>query len=304
MTRLRLPAVLSAMILLGACAPSAPPTAAPDGGPGTADNPLVMSFVPSVEQEGIVTGGEVLDRLLEAETGLTIETNVATSYAAVVEAMGAGNAHIGWLNTFSYLLAHEKFAVEPLLVAERFGSTSYAGQILVGADTGIASIADLAGKKFCRPDALSTSGWIIPSITMKAAGVDEADLAEVIDVTSHDAVVAAILNGDCDAGATFVDARSDAEADHPDVKERVVVIATSDEIPNDNVSVIASLSPELEAAIRDGLLAVAADAEGLEALRTVYGIEGLAPVEDTFYDDFRATLNAAGTDIEDLAREP
>ena len=75
----------------------------------------------------------------------------------------------------------------------RFGSPVYYGQIFVRTDSGITELADLAGKTFCRPDPLSTSGWIIPSITLKAAGVDpDTDLAQVVDAGSHDAAVAGV----------------------------------------------------------------------------------------------------------------
>ena len=270
---------------------------------GTEENPIVMSFVPSGEQEEIVTGGEEIALLLSEETGLVIEPNVATSYAAVIEAMGAGNAHIAWLNTFNYLLAKEKYDVQPMLVTSRYGSTSYAGQIMTREGSGITSLEDLAGKTFCRPDELSTSGWVIPTIMMKAAGVEETDLGKIIDAGSHDGVVTAIYNGDCDAGASYVDARDSIEEDFPDVKTVVTVIAVSDDIPNDNVSYIASLPDDIVAQIKAGLLAIAETDEGKEALKTTYGIEALEEVDDSFYDDFRATLNEAGVNIEELASQ-
>jgi phosphonate transport system substrate-binding protein len=276
---------------------------AEEGAVGTAENPLVMSFVPSGETEAIITGGETIGQMLAEETGLVVETNVATSYAAVIEAMGAGNTHVAWLNTFSYMLANERFGVQPLLVVGRFGTTTYAGQIITRADSGIETLDDLVGTTFCRPDPLSTSGWIIPSLTMKAAGVDETDLGEIIDANGHDGVVTAVYNGDCDAGAVYVDARGAVEEDYPDVKDVIVVIDTSADIPNDNVSVIADLPAEIVAAIRDGLLTIADTEPGLEALDTVYNVEELETVDDAFYDDFRATLDAAGVNVSELAGE-
>lgn len=125
-----------ALLIVAGCAAPPPPQAAGSepapaaAGPalGTADNPLVMSFVPSGDTQEIIAGGEAIETMLEEATGLVIDSNVATSYAAVVEAMGAGNAHIGWLNTFAYLLAHEKYGVEARIATSRFGSTSYKGQ--------------------------------------------------------------------------------------------------------------------------------------------------------------------------------
>lgn len=267
---------------------------------GTSGNPIVISFVPSGEQADIVTGAGAIEELLEAETGLEFQSNVATSYAAVVEAMGAGNAHVGFLNTFSYLLAHEKYDVRPILVAERFGTTSYASIFITREDSDIAGIEELAEKKFCRPDALSTSGWIIPSVMLKAEGIDESEM-EVVDAGGHDGVVTAVYNGDCDAGAVYDDARSSIEDEYPDVKDAVFILATSDDIPNDGVSISREIDDELEAIIHDALMAIAASEAGAEALSTAYGIEAFATTDDTFYDAFRVTLDSAGVDVSELA---
>lgn len=279
------------------------PASGDAGAVGTADNPLVMTFVPSGEQETVTTGSEAINALLAAETGLVIESNVATSYAAAIEAMGAGNAHVGWLNTFNYLLAHEKFGVQPVLVAERFGTTSYASLVVANADAGIATLADLKGKSFCRAEALSTSGWVVPSVMLKGVGITEADLT-VVDSGNHDAVVAAVYAGqDCVAGAIYDDARDGSKETYPDVMDKVLVIATSDDIPNDNVSVIADLPADVVAKLTDGLMKIAATEDGAKALTDTYGIEKFQATDDTFYDGFRSMLDQADIDIAELAGE-
>ncbi len=292
---------------LSATTAEAPTDAAPSGAAatdlGTEANPIVMSFVPSGETEAITAGADEIRDLLEAETGLQFDTNVATSYAAVIEALGAENAHVAWLPTLSYILANQKYGVTPILVVGRYGSTNYASQIITNADSGIKTLADINGKSFCRPDALSTSGWVVPSVMLAAEGVKEADLSNIVDAGGHDGVVKAVYNGDCDAGATFVDARKDVEADLPDVNTKVVVIGTSADIPNDNVSVIAGLPPETVDKIRSGLLAILGTEAGATALKTVYGVETLEPADDTFYDGFRVTLDKAGVDVSGLVKD-
>lgn len=299
-----------ALLVVAGCAAPPPPQAAgseaaPAAGPalGTTDNPLVMSFVPSGDTQEIIAGGEAIETMLEEATGLVIESNVATSYAAVVEAMGAGNAHIGWLNTFAYLLAHEKYGVEARIATSRFGSTSYKGQIITQADSGITTLADLKGKIFCWVDPLSTSGYIIPRVELQAAGVNpDTDFAKTVEAGSHNNVAIAVYNGECDGGATFVDARSSVEKDLPDIMTKVVVIAESPPIPNDGVSFAADLDPAMEEQIVAALLEIAQTEAGKEALNTVYSISGLEAADDSFYDGFRAQLDAAGISIEDLAK--
>jgi phosphonate transport system substrate-binding protein len=272
-------------------------------GLGTEDNPIIWSFVPSGEMERVAAGAESVADLVFEETGLVIETNVATEYAGVIEAMCADppKAHVGSLATFAYVLAADRGCAEAELVSVRFGSPTYNGQLIVRADSGITSIADLADKTFCRPDPLSTSGWIIPMLTMRAEGIDpDTDLAEIVDAGSHDAVAANVYDENCDAGATYIDARTRIEEDHPDVMDVVNVIAVTEDIPNDGVQYVPSFPRELRDELNAALLKIAETEEGQEALNTAYQWDGLEAHEDVFYDPFRQVLDAAGMDIQDL----
>jgi phosphonate transport system substrate-binding protein len=270
---------------------------------GSEENPIIWAFVPSGEMERVAGGAQTVADLLTEETGLYFDTSVATEYAGVIEAMCSDppEAHMGSLATFAYVLAADRGCAEAELVSVRYGSPTYNGQIIVRTDSGINALTDLAGKTFCRPDPLSTSGWIIPNLTLRAAGINpESDLAEIVDAGSHDAVVAAVYNGDCDAGATYVDARGTVEEDYADVMDVVTIIEVTEDIPNDGVQFVPSVSAEMRAQIVDGLLAIAETEAGQEALDTAYQWAALAKHDDTFYDPFRQVLQAAGMNIEDM----
>lgn len=270
---------------------------------GTEDNPIVMSFVPSGDTEEIIASGDKLAEMIEEKTGLVVKAEVGTDYAATREAMGAGKAHIGWLNTFNYVLANEKYGVDVGLVTERFGSTSYKGQFNVRADSGITKLEDIKGKVMCWVDPGSTSGYIIPRIMLKANGIDpDTDFAQTIEAGSHNNSITAVYNGDCDVGVSYADARSSIEDDFPDVKEVVVVLATTTDIPNDSVSFTKDFPEDMRKQIVDALLEISASDEGKEALNKLYSIDALVAAEDSFYDGFRADLSKAGIDIEDLAK--
>ncbi len=272
---------------------------------GSESNPIIWSFVPSGEMERVASGAQAVADLLHDKTGLYFKTNVATEYAGVIEAMSAKPpaAHMASLATFAYVLAAERGVAEAALVSVRFGTPTYNGQIIVKKDSGISKIADLKGKSFGRPDPLSTSGWIIPMLTLRAAGVNpDKDLKEVIDAGSHDAVVAAVYNGDVDAGATYVDARTRVEKNFPDVMEKIVVIEVTPDIPNDGVQFVKSMPKEMRSTIVKALLEIVKTDEGKEALKTAYQWNDLTEKDDTFYDPFRQVLQAAGLKISDLTK--
>jgi phosphonate transport system substrate-binding protein len=270
---------------------------------GTEENPIVMSFVPSGDTQDIIASGDTLAQMLSERTDLVVKANVGTDFSSVREAMCADQAHIGWLNTFNYVLANEQCGVDAALATSRFGATTYAGQIIVRADSGITTLEDLKGKVMCWVDPASTSGYIIPRIMLAAEGINpDTDFSQTIEAGSHNNVVTQVYNGDCDAGATFSDARTNIEEEFPDVLDQVVVLATTSDIPNDSVSFIKEFPADMRTTVAAALLDIAASPEGQEALNTLYNIESLVESSDSFYDVFRADLSRAGIDIESLAQ--
>jgi phosphonate transport system substrate-binding protein len=267
---------------------------------GTEENPIIWALVPSGETDTVLTGFQSVADIIFEQTGLVIEPFVATEYAGVIEAMSADppKAHMASLATFAYMLASERGAAEAELVSLRRGSASYNGQIFVRTDSGITSVADLAGKTFCGVDPLSTSGWIIPSITLAAYDVNpDTDLAGVVFAGSHDAAVSAVYNGECDAGSSFVDARANLTEDYPDIMEVITVIEVSVDIPNDGVQYHPSVSREIRDQINGVLLTIHETEAGAEAIDQAYEWTELALRDDSFYEPFRQILDAAGVDI-------
>ena len=244
---------------------------------GTKDNPIKMAFVPSADSQKVLDSGEPLGQLLEKETGYSFKVSVPTSYAAVIEAMGASNVDVGWLATFAYVLARDKFGAEVILATVRQGSKSYTGQIIVHADSGINSIEQLRGKKFAFVDPSSASGYLYPNALFKQKISDYSDnfFGERIFAGGHDKVVIAVYGKQVDGGATFgdsviggppTDARTVVRNTIPDVMEKVKTIAITDPIPNDTVSVRKGLAPDMLTKLREGLLKVAQTDDGKKAL--------------------------------------
>jgi phosphonate transport system substrate-binding protein len=254
----------------------------------------------------VSAGAESVAKLLRDKTGLFIQTNVATEYVGVIEALAATppKAHMASLATAAYIIAADRKVAQAALVSVRAGTPFYQGQIIAGANKQIASLADLKGKTFARPDPLSTSGWIIPMLTMRAAGISiEKDFKELVDAGSHDAVVAAVYNGTVDAGACYADARTRLQKDKPDVMEKVKVVQVSANIPNDGVQFQASVPKEIRDKIVNALLEIIKTDEGKKAINTAYQWTELVVKDDTFYDPFRQVLQAAGFDPMELIKK-
>ena len=301
--------------------PDAP--AAPAAGKlGAPDNPIVITFVPSGDTGKITTAGTAIADCLSQMTGLTFKMEVGTTFAASIEAMGAEKAQVSFMNTFSVLLAEQKYGVIPALVAIRKYASNdidpdkalagqpepfYRGQFIAGADKGIKSFADLKGKSFCFVDPNSTSGYIVPRIVLKANGIDpDTDFSATQNAGSHNNVAIAVYKGDCDAGVTYVNVLTDTSANlaatYPDIATKVTVFADTDRIPNDGMQFIKSLDPKLQAVIVEGMMAMAADPGGKAVLKSLYNYDSFQQVKPDFYNDFAAVLKKAGVDPATLVK--
>jgi phosphonate transport system substrate-binding protein len=269
---------------------------------GTEKNPIIWAFVPSVDTARVSAGSQKVAELLFKSTGLYFKTFIATDYVGVIEALRAKppKANMSSLATAAYILAADQKVAQAALVSVRNGTAFYKGEIVTRPDTGIKTIADIKGKTFARVDPLSASGWIIPSLMLKAAGINLDKDIKVVDAGSHPGVVTAVYSGQADAGACFVDARAQVVKDKPDVMEKVVVIKESGEIPNDGVQFHPSVKPELRTKIVDALLALIKTDEGKKALGDAYQWAALEKHDDSFYDGFRQVLQAAGVTAEVL----
>ena len=90
------------------------PAAPAAGQLGAADNPIVITFVPSGDTGKIAKAGGAIADCLSQMTGLAFKEEVGTSFAASIEAMGAEKAQVGFLNTFSALLAGSRSTASSL----------------------------------------------------------------------------------------------------------------------------------------------------------------------------------------------
>ncbi len=105
----------TATIPAAVCEPMANLPTVKAGELGSEDKPIVITFVPSGEAGKITKAGTAIADCLSKMTGLAFEIEVGTSYAASIEAMGANKAQVGFLNTFSILLAEEKYQIVPVI---------------------------------------------------------------------------------------------------------------------------------------------------------------------------------------------
>jgi phosphonate transport system substrate-binding protein len=271
------------------------PAALAQGDLGSEDNPIQVYFVPSAEAQTLIEGGEVLAAALTEATGLSFEVSVPTSYAATIEAMCADpDVSMGFIPAAGYVIGSNRCGLEVHAAAVRFGWPFYWAQYIVRRDSDIYVLGDLEGRSWAYPDSASTSGFIVPSVELQAAGITP---GEQVEAGGHNQAVLAVYNGDAEFATTYfsppltpgagwsvndlpepfdltieesfvtdegrlfvgdtriLDARSAVAEQAPDVMEEIRIVAISDPIPNDTMAFGAGFPEELRTQIYDALVA-------------------------------------------------
>ncbi|MFD1017834.1 phosphate/phosphite/phosphonate ABC transporter substrate-binding protein [Thalassobacillus hwangdonensis] len=254
---------------------------------------IVMGFVPSQDSDKIADTVEPLAKELSDKLGVEVEGKVMNSYSAVVEGMGSGTIHIGFLPAFAFVLAEEKYDIEVMLKSERYGSDQYRAQYVVRADSGIETLADLEGKTWAVPDVTSTSGFLFPANQiMKEFEVEDVQngfFSETISAGGHDNAIVAVLDGNADVATTFEDARGDLEEEYPEIMDETKVIGYTDWIPNDTISVTPELDEDLKKDIQEAFLSFNDNEEMIKVMNEVYSWDAIVEAESEDYQVVRDT---------------
>ena len=275
---------------------------------GSKDNPVKLYFTPSVDGGVISQNSRVFIDFLEKETNLYFRTGIPTNYISVVEAFGSKRADIGVMNSFGYILAHQKYGAYAGLKVIRHGLDHYKGQIIAHKDSGIKSIQDLEGKRFAFTDSSSTSGYLL---ALKALREKNITPRRTVFALKHDNVVTMIYQGQVDAGATFYsapakdgtirDARYLVKTQFPDVEE-IKIIHITDPIANEPFVFRKGLPIE----IRDRFIAATKKfletEKGKEIFENIYSVTGVTDASDKDYDGLREIIRSVNIDIRNLIK--
>jgi phosphonate transport system substrate-binding protein len=163
---------------------------------------LTFAAIPAESSASLESDYSTITKLIEQETGVDVEFQNASDYAAVIEGQRAGQIDMASYGPFSYVIAKDSGVnIEPVAAptSDKDKQPAYTSLAYVRADSGIQELADLQGKTVCFVDAASTSGYLVPMKGLLDEGIDlETDLEAVL-AGGHDASLLSLESGSCDA---------------------------------------------------------------------------------------------------------
>lgn len=166
-----------------------------------ADNvPINVGMIPDAGATQVSSEDKApLKAYLERTLGRPVNLIIPTNYNATVEALGNGSLDFAYLGGLTYIKAHARYGVVPLV--QRSSDLQFHSYFITSANSGIHSLGDLKGKTFAFGDINSTSGHLMPYLEMRQAGVDPDTDLKYRYTGSHPATAKAVESGAADAGA-------------------------------------------------------------------------------------------------------
>lgn len=140
-----------------------------------------------------------LQNYLAKQMGSDIRLVTPDSYNEMIEGLSNGSIDFACLGGVTYLRAHAKIGVVPLV--QRPTDLQFRAVFITGAGTPIHSLRDLKGKKFAFGDISSTSGHVIPYLELKQAGLNPDKDLDFRYSGGHPLTVKLVESGVVDAGA-------------------------------------------------------------------------------------------------------
>jgi phosphonate transport system substrate-binding protein len=218
--------------------------------------------------------GHVASRLNEVGIGRG-RVVVVDSASKMVEELINGRVDVYIDSPFPVGFVWKRADIDLLLRRWKRGSETYRSVVFARADSGVESVADLAGKMIAFGEPFSTSGFLMPKAALSSTGLrldnyEDAAVSVPPDrvgyVFSNDAenTLFWVLKGKVDVGAVNEDYYRDLAGSR--ISELKIVL-TTEAVPRNIVCVRQSLDPLVTDALRKALLGMDEDEEGRAVLK-------------------------------------
>ncbi|MCX6066426.1 MAG: phosphate/phosphite/phosphonate ABC transporter substrate-binding protein [Chloroflexi bacterium] len=232
--------------------------------------PLRVAIAAVISPKGSAESYAPLLDYLSAKLGRPIERVQRRTYAEVNDLLRTGDVDLAFVCTSSYLLGHQQFGLELLVVPQVNGKATYNANIIVAAKSPVKELADLKGKNFAFTDPTSFSGRVYPTYLLKQMGVAPESFFSLTFFTySHDKAIYAVADGQADGASVDSLVYDFALKRDSSLIERVRVIHVSPAFGIPPVVVSPSIRPQPRAALAEILMGMNREANGLLALQAL-----------------------------------
>jgi len=238
---------------------------------------------------------------LSVRLGIKVRLTILSRYGDIIDRFSQRGMDGAFFGDLTGALAVELLKVEPVARPVGLdGASSAKGVIIVRKDSGIRKPGDLKGKVFAFVDRATVSGYLFPLYYLRKAGFS--NLKEVFSeyyfTGSHDSAVFAVLDGRADAGSLKDTVLNDLIRKDNTIADELMVLAESSPMPEGTFCLRTDLAPEVRRKIRELLLGMKKDHEGMKVLQEM-GLSGFTPASRNDFAPVIGIMKEIGIGLKD-----
>jgi phosphonate transport system substrate-binding protein len=243
-----------------------------------------LSMLPRYFPERLTAMMTPLAEYLSKSTGQDIQLVLTKNFEDYEARVKSGEIAIGYENPVVFVNVLDRHQALAIAVAGEDG-TRFRGIVITRPDSGIKTLADLAGKEVLMVGATSAGGFLSQKASLEKAGVplDKIKLIEAADNRQENVVIGVSI-GDADAG--FIRESALHVADQYIQPGSVVSVAQTEWLPNWAFSVDRALPADLKAGLQQAVVSLSADDPVMKAI----GMTGFEQADDSAYAALRETM--------------
>jgi phosphonate transport system substrate-binding protein len=210
---------------------------------------VVVALKPDKDPDKMFSERSALAEALGAVLGRPVKVIIPLSSAVIVEGLSNGSIDLGYLSATDMVNARKTHAADMLLVGEIDGERHYESLWIALADKPYSSIADLRGKPIAFASRMSTSGYLIPLLALKNAGListrpeDLFGEGNVWYGTGYMSAIERVLAGEAEAAAVSDYVFEKDKHLTPEQKARLKVVDSQGPVPTHVLAISKRLSP-------------------------------------------------------------
>lgn len=253
--------------------------------------PLIYGVPRHAAHEAVTNDHLPLTRYLERRLRRPVELRVVEPQE-VASRLEEGSIHLGALSAIPYVRAKNEIRrLRMIAMAFLPAGPSYKGLIVVRSDSGIASLRELVGKRFCYTNETSSSGYHYPRALFRRAGLDpDRSFGSITFAQDHQTAIRLLASRKCDGAAIYESMLYD-QAHHGFDYRMFKTLEDTGKIPYDAYCVNADeLSDEEAAELEEALLALEPGSRLAQQALAGSDAQGFIRGDDAAYDTAREVL--------------
>ena len=260
---------------------------------------LVLGLIPERNIFKQLDRYEPLATYLSEKIGADVKLKVLTRYGNLIDNFASAGLDGAFFGSFTYTLAHAKLGVEAIARPETVGGVStYYGLIFVRKDSGIKSVQDMKGKCFVFVDRATTAGYLLPLAFFRAHRIEnyKTFFKETYFSGTHEDAIYDVLNKKAEIGAAKNTVFARLAAADSRVKDELVILARSPEVPENGLAVRNDLDHAIRNKLQEALLNMQNESQGIQVLKDL-GAMRFIETTDSDYANVYKYAKQIGLDL-------